>query len=78
MTSRKDRKNAYQLAERPVGICQIRNTRNGQSFPGSSTDLVAIWNRTKFELNMDKHRHAELPREWQEYGQQSFEYSVVS
>ena len=74
---RSEAKKEYKQARRPMGVYRIRNTQNGKSYVGFSTDLQAIVNRQKAELRFGSHRNTELLREWKSFGASSFEFEVL-
>jgi len=74
---RSEAKRDYKQAKRPMGVYRIRNTRNGKSYVGFSTDLQAGINRQKAELKFGSHRNAELLREWKSFGESPFEFEVL-
>jgi hypothetical protein len=74
---RLEAKRDYKQAKRPMGVYRIRNTRNGKSYVGFSTDLQARINRQKAELKFGSHRNAELLGEWKSFGESSFEFEVL-
>jgi len=75
--NRSKAKKDYKQARRPMGVYRIRNTRNGKSYIGFSTDLQARINRQKTELKFGSHRNAELLGEWKSFGESSFEFEVL-
>ena len=74
---RSEAKRDYKQTKRPMGVYRIRNTRNGKSYVGFSTDLQARINRQKAELKFGSHRNEELLREWKSFGESSFEFEVL-
>lgn len=74
---RSEAKKDYKQTKRPMGIYRIRNMRNGKSYVGFSTDLKAIINRHKAELNFGSHRNKELLGEWKLFGESSFKFEVL-
>jgi hypothetical protein len=78
MKSQKELKNDYKAAKPKMGIFQIRNTVNGKLFIDSSTNLDAIWNRNKTELKFGGHRNELLQKEWNEMGEDSFTFEILS
>ena len=60
-----------------MGVYRIRNTQNGKSYVGFSTDLPAILNRHKAELKFGTHRNAGLLGEWKLLGELFFEFETV-
>ncbi|MEJ2168115.1 MAG: GIY-YIG nuclease family protein [Desulfobacterales bacterium] len=74
---RSEAKRDYKQTKRPMGVYRIRNTRNGKSYVGFSTDLQARMNRQKAELRFGSHRNAELLSEWKSFGEASFEFEIL-
>jgi hypothetical protein len=40
--------------------------------------LKAIWNRHRAQLNFGSHPNKELQSEWNNYGEESFEYEIIA
>lgn len=70
-------KTEYLQTKRPRGVYRIRNTGNGKSYVGYSTDLPARINRHKTELKFGSHRNARLLGEWKLFGEASFEFEIL-
>jgi group I intron endonuclease len=70
-------KKEYLQTKRPRGVYRIRNTRNGKSYVGYSTDLPARMNRHKMELKFGSHRNNALRGEWELFGETSFEFEIL-
>ncbi len=77
MKTRKELKEEYKQKKFRIGVFQIRNTVNNKLFIDSSTDLVAIWNRQRMELNFGSHPNLALQKEWKEFGEEKFVYEIV-
>ena len=71
-------KQDYKQKKFSTGVFQIRNTLNNKIFIDSSTNLDAIWNRHKFELNMGGHRNEELQKDWTAAGEENFTFEILS
>ena len=78
MKTRKEIKESYKEMKFRTGIYQIRNISNNKIFIGSSTNLAAIWNRQKFQLNYGSHPNTFLQKEWNEAGQDNFVFEILS
>ena len=78
MKTHKELKEEYKLYKSPKGVYQIRNKKNRKILIGSSTDLKAIWNRQRAQLNFGSHPNKELQKEWNENGEDSFEYEILA
>jgi group I intron endonuclease len=78
MKSHKEMKQEYKLYKPQKGVYQIKNKKNGKVLIGGSTDLKAIWNRHRAQLNFGSHPNKELQSEWNYYGEESFEYEIIA
>jgi hypothetical protein len=78
MKTKKELKQDYKLYKSKKGVFQIKNKINGKVLIGSSTDLNAIWNRQRAQLNFGSHPNKELQSDWKKYGQDNFEYEIIS
>jgi group I intron endonuclease len=74
---RSEAKKNYKQAKRPMGVYRIRNTLNGKSYVGFSTDLPARLSRHKAELKFGSHRNTELLSDWKLFGESCFEFEVL-
>jgi len=68
---------AYKESCRPMGVFRVRNTVNGMSFVGSSTDLPGMLNRQRWQLGMGMHANWELQKAWNEVGPDGFVFEIV-
>lgn len=78
MKSKKEIKDSYKAMKFKIGVFQIRNTVNNKIYIESSTDLVAIWNRHRFQLNNGLHPNFDLQHDWNEFGQTCFSFEILS
>lgn len=78
MKTRKEIINDYKQTKSKIGVFQIRNKTNNKVFVESSLDLIAIWNRLRFQLNMGSHPNVELQRDWNALGEENFAYEILS
>ncbi len=74
---RKARIREYKETPRPMGVFRVRNTANGKSLVGSSTDLPAMLNRQRFQLELGSHPNRALQKDWNELGAAAFEFEVL-
>jgi group I intron endonuclease len=59
------------------GIYEIRNTKNGHCYIGSSIDIKRRWiEHTRF-LDRNNHHSCYLQFAWQKYGKESFSFLVI-
>jgi group I intron endonuclease len=78
MKSKKEIKDDYKEMKHQIGVFQIRNMANNKIYIESSVNLMAIWNRYKFQLNNGSHPNAILQSEWSEFGEENFIYEILS
>lgn len=78
MASRKELKDSYKQMKFRIGVYQIRNSVNGKIFVDSSVNLDAIWNRNRVQLKFGSHPNEEMQKEWNEMGEESFHYEIIS
>lgn len=74
---KKELASAYAQSFRPMGVYQIRNTRNGKVLIRSSMDLDGARNRFEFMKQMDTNTLPELKADWQQYGGGVFEFEEL-
>ena len=76
---RKALKREYTETHRPMGVFQVRNTKDGRCLVDSSVNLPAIFNRLRMELRNNGHlKHPGLQRDWNECGEEAFEFEVLA
>ena len=78
MKTKKELNKSYKEMKFKMGVFQIRNTATDKIFVESSSDLVAIWNRHKFQLKMGSHPNTELQKDWNALGEEHFSYEIIS
>jgi len=78
MTNKKALKAAYKLQKPTMGVYQILNRINGKRLIEDSTDIPAKWNRHQTELRFGSHRNTDFQKDWNEYGKENFEFSILS
>lgn len=59
------------------GIYCIKNTANNKKYIGLSRDIRRRWNEHKSDLRNNQHNNVYLQREWNIYGEDVFEFSIV-
>lgn len=77
MKTKEELKKQYKETKLPMGIFQVKNLRSGKLYIGSSVNLPAMINRIKAQLKFGSCFNKELQEEWQEYGAETFEFSVL-
>ncbi|MBF0541152.1 MAG: GIY-YIG nuclease family protein [Nitrospirae bacterium] len=78
MKTKKELKDEYKQIKFKMGVFQIRNTINGKIFVGSSTNLDAIWNRSRTQLDFGSHVNSNLQKDWKEFGEVNFKFEILS
>ena len=78
MKSKKELRDSYKEMKFKICVFQIRNITNNKIYIESSINLVAIWNRHKFQLNNGLHPNINLQKKWTEFGQENFTYELLS
>jgi hypothetical protein len=78
MKTKKELKEAYKQLKIPMGVFQVKNIRNQKGLIDHSVDMASKWNRHKMELKFGNHRNREFQKDWNEYGEESFVFSVLS
>lgn len=67
----------YKLSHRPMGVFQIRNTKNDKVFVDSSLNVPGKINRHKFQLNAGVHPSKALQADWNQQGSAEFEFEIL-
>ena len=75
--NKKNAKLEYKFSHRPMGVFQIRNTKNEKVFVDSSTNIPGKINRHKFALNIGDHKSKMLQANWNEFGEAAFEFETI-
>ncbi|MBB4800506.1 group I intron endonuclease [Flavobacterium nitrogenifigens] len=78
MKTKKELRDEYKEMKFKKGVFQIQNTENKKIYIDSSADLDAIFKRLKFQLNCGNHPLAELQKDWKEFGEDKFEFEILS
>lgn len=74
---RKAKIREYKDTPLTMGVFQVINTVNGKILIGSSVNLPAMLNRIKAELKMGSHRNEALQKDWEQFGEGSFEFKEL-
>jgi hypothetical protein len=77
MTDKKELKRQYKQTLPPMGIYKIENLVNGRMLVGSSRNLRGKENSWMFQLRQGFHMNRELQRDYKQYGEDKFAFSVV-
>lgn len=77
MKTRKEATREYKERTRPAGVFMVKNHANGKVLLGSSLNLEGPLNAHRFMLKIGQHRNADLQRDWDELGADSFTFEIL-
>lgn len=77
MKTKKELKREYKEMKFPIGVFRIRNILNDKAWIGSSTNLKAVWNSERFQLQMGLHQNKILQKDWKELGADNFVFEII-
>lgn len=60
-----------------IGVYQIKNLENNKIYIGSSKNIKTIWRQHKKQLNAGSHANMFLQEDWDIYGENAFEFSIL-
>lgn len=75
--NRKELKQSYKDAPSTAGVYLIRNQNTGMILMQSAKNPKGIINRHIFELKYGQHRNAQLQQDWNSFGENAFEFSII-
>ncbi|HEY8532027.1 MAG TPA: GIY-YIG nuclease family protein [Limnochorda sp.] len=75
--NRKELIREYKNTPKPAGVFRVRNTAQNKSFIGTSTNLPAMLNRQRFQLETGAHPDRELQQDWNELGPDAFAFEIL-
>ena len=78
MKSKKELQDEYKQKKLNAGVFQIKNNKNGLILIEAASDIQSKWNRHRTELRFGSHRNKVLQRDWSEFGEENFIFSVLS
>ena len=78
MKSKKELKEEYKQKKAIAGVFQIKNNENGMVLIEESSDIPSRWNRHRTELRFGSHRNKLLQKDWNEWGEENFKFSILS
>lgn len=75
---KKTAKKEYKEIEHKTGVYKITNKVNGKIFVKASPNIPAAFNSIRFQLKLGSgFFDASFNREWKEYGEENFEFTVL-
>ena len=78
MKTNKELKQEYKQKKPTMGVFQILNKVSGKVLVEGSTDISSKWNRHRTELRFGNHRNKGLQGDWNNVGEENFEFSIIS
>ena len=75
--NRKALSRAYRETRRPMGVYQVRNTRDGRLLVARTVDPPSALNRERAALRFGAHQNAALQRDWNALGPDAFAFEVL-
>jgi len=60
-----------------MGVFRVRNTHSGKSLVGAATNLPAMLNRQRAQLETGLHPNRALQADWNAFGADAFAFEVV-
>ena len=75
--NRKALKKQYAQTIQPMGVYQVENKINGKLFIDSSLNINGKMNRCKFQLSHGSHPNTLLQTDFNEYGEENFEFEIL-
>ncbi|MGJ7921218.1 GIY-YIG nuclease family protein [Neobacillus sp. LXY-4] len=76
MDRKKELKQQYKETKIEAGVYQIKNTRNGKIYLGSTKNFKTL-NGKKFMLETGGERNQQLQKEWNEFGKDAFIIEIL-
>jgi len=67
----------YKQRRPPMGVFQVRNRASGKVLVGASSDLPAMLNRQRAQLQMGAHPSRELQADWKALGPEAFAFEIL-
>jgi hypothetical protein len=74
---KKEKIKLYKNTPHQMGVFLIENKSNHKVLVGSSKDLKASINRSKFELGFGSYRNTALQNDWNQFGEEAFDFRVL-
>ncbi len=78
MKTKKELKEEYKKKKPVAGIFQLMNVKNEMVFIEDSLNIYSKWNRHRTELRFGSHRNKRLQKDWNEFGEENFVFSILS
>ena len=75
--TRAELRRRYKETPRQAGIFQVKNTKTGRIFLGSSTNLHGPLNRIRFQLSVGSFDNPSLQNDWNQFGPDAFLFEIV-
>lgn len=77
MDRKKELKEQYKQMKTEMGIFIVQNKINNKYLLVPTQNLKSMINRVRFQLNSKGHPNRELQMEWNEFGEDNFEFIIL-
>ncbi len=77
LSNRKSLKQNYKDAPSTAGVYLIKNTQTGMNLLQSTQNVKGGINRRLFELKYGQDRNIKMQQDWNQYGEESFEFLII-
>ena len=77
MADRAELKRQYKDSTPQMGVFVVRNQVSGKVLLGASLNIPGSFNRVRFQLQNGSHMNADLQRDWNTQGADSFAFEVL-
>jgi len=67
----------YKQTRRPAGVYRVLNRETGKCLLGSNTNIQAIFNRLRFQLERGLFPDADLQKDWNDLGPDAFAFEIL-
>lgn len=74
---RKELVSEYMNSKKEMGLYSFLCLPTNKSYVGTTQNMKATLNGSKFKLNSDNHSTENLQKDWKEYGEKNFEIKVL-
>lgn len=75
---KKQLKDAYKNSKPSMGVYQIKNAVTGKIYIGITQNLKGTMNGNLFKLDAGMFKDRELQQEWNKYGKNEFEQTILA
>lgn len=77
MDRKKELKMQYKQMKPPMGVYMIRSKVSNKCYLEATNNFKARFNSTKVKLESNFHPYRELQKEWNEQGEENFDFEIL-